>query len=320
MELKVILITIFTALVISFIVGLIIIPLFRKYKIGQLIRDDGPQEHLKKAGTPTLGGIMILVALLATVVIFAPFSLSIKLLVIATFSFALLGFIDDALIIARRDNHGLSAKQKFGGQIAIAIIICIFLGFQGFDQSVSLPGTALSLDLGWFYWPFIIFWIAGFVNAVNLTDGLDGLLAGSAIFSFATYLIISLFYTQYDIAIFAAAMIGALLGFLIFNRNPAKIFMGDTGSLAIGGALVMVSILTKTEILLIVIGGLYVIETLSVILQVFFFKTQKRRIFKMSPIHHHFELSGWSEWKVVLVFWSASLIFALIGLAIGVLL
>ncbi len=320
MDLKVILIMILTATAISFVVGLIIIPLFRKYNIGQLIRDDGPQEHLKKEGTLTLGGLMILASLLATVVAFAPLSFNIKLLLIATFSFALLGFLDDALIIARKDNKGISAKQKFGGQIVIAIILCIFLYFQGFDQSIYLPGTSLSLELGWFYWPFIIFWVVGFVNAVNLTDGLDGLLAGSAIISFLAYLVISLFTTQFDITIFTAAMIGALIGFLIFNRHPAKIFMGDTGSLAIGGALVMVAILTKTELLLIIIGGLYVIETLSVILQVFFFKTRGRRIFKMSPIHHHFELSGWSEWKVVLVFWSLSLIFALIGLGIGVLL
>lgn len=320
MDLKIIFITILTALVISFIVGLIIVPLFRKYNIGQLIRDDGPQEHLKKAGTPTLGGLMILISLLFTVVIFVPLSFNIKILLITTFGFALLGFLDDSLIVARKDNHGISARQKFGGQIVIALIICIFLYLQGFDQTLNLPGTSLSFDLGWFYWPFIVFWIVGFVNAVNLTDGLDGLLTGSAIISFFAYLVISISATQYDIAIFVTAMIGALIGFLIFNRHPAKIFMGDTGSLAIGGALVMVAILTKTELLLIIIGGLYVIETLSVILQVFFFKTKGRRIFKMSPIHHHFELSGWSEWKVVLVFWSASLVFATIGLICGVLL
>ncbi len=319
MDLKVILITIFTAFVIAFIVGLIMIPLLRKYNIGQLIRDDGPQEHLKKEGTPTLGGLMILVSLLATVVIFVPLSFNIKILLIATFGFALLGFLDDVLIIARKDNNGISAKQKFGGQIVIAIILCIFLYLQNFDQNVYIPGTSLGIDFGWFYWPFIIFWIVGFVNAVNLTDGLDGLLAGSSIISFLAYLVISVFTTQYDITIFTAAMIGALVGFLIFNRHPAKIFMGDTGSLAIGGALVTVAILTKTELLLIIIGGLYVIETLSVIIQVYFFQRKGRRVFKMSPIHHHFELSGWSEWKVVLVFWGVSLVFALTGLAIGVL-
>lgn len=320
MEVKVITLTIFVALAISFVAGFILIPLLRKYKVGQLIREDGPETHLKKEGTPTLGGLMILVALFVTVVAFVPISFNIKIILTATFSFALLGFLDDIIIVFRKNNRGLSTKQKFAGQIFIALVIYLMLYQSGFDQSISLPGTDLAFNLGWFYLPFIVFWIVGFTNAVNLTDGVDGLLAGSTIITFIAYLLISLAIGQYDITLFAAAMIGAVLGFLIFNRNPAQIFMGDTGSLAIGGALVTVAILTKTEILLILIGGLYVIETLSVILQVFFFKTQHRRIFKMSPIHHHFELSGWSEWKVTLVFWVISMIFAMLGVYIEVLL
>ncbi len=320
MEVKVITLTIFVALVISFVAGFILIPLLRKYNVGQLIRDDGPEMHLKKEGTPTLGGLMILVALFATVIAFIPFSFNIKIIMTATFSFGLLGFLDDIIIVLKNSNRGLSTKQKFGGQIFIALVIYFLLYQQGFDHSIYIPGTDWSLNLGWFYLPLIVFWIVGFTNAVNLTDGVDGLLAGSTIITFLAYLLISLYMGQYDITLFSAAMVGAVMGFLIFNRHPAQIFMGDTGSLAIGGALVTVAILTKTEILLILIGGLYVIETLSVILQVIFFKTQHRRIFKMSPIHHHFELSGWSEWKVTLVFWSVSLAFALLGVYIEVLL
>ena len=184
-----------------------------------------------------------------------------------------------------------------------------------FSTEIALPFD-LSIDLGVIYVAFIIFWLVGFSNAVNLTDGLDGLVSGLASVAFAAFGIIALMKDQADVAIFAFAVTGALLGFLLFNKNPAKVFMGDTGSLALGGALAMLSILTKSELMLLVVGLVFVIETLSVILQVGSFKLRKKRIFKMSPIHHHFELSGWSEWKVVIVFWSTGLVVAIIAVLV----
>lgn len=320
MELKIIFYTILTPLIISLVLGPIFIPILRKLKIGQSIRNDGPQEHLKKAGTPTLGAIIILIALIITVLTFAPFTFNIYILLSITLGFAFLGFLDDFIKIVKERNLGLTASQKLFGQIFIALILCYLLSMQGTDTKIFIPGTLFGLDLGWLYFLFVIFWVVGFANALNITDGLDGLLTGSGVISFGAYAIIALATTQFDIAIFSLAMVGALLGFLVYNVHPAKIFMGDTGSLGIGAALATISILTKTELLLLIIGGVYVIDTLSVIIQVFFFKTKGKRVFKMSPIHHHFELSGWSEWKVVIVFWTMGLIFATLGIFIGVLL
>ena len=210
-------------------------------------------------------------------------------------------------------NLGLTSLQKLIGQIFIAIAAFLLLRLGSFDTSVSIPYTDISIDFGILYIGFLIFWLVGFSNAVNLTDGLDGLVSGTASIAFAAFGVIALFNEQADIALFAFSVTGALLGFLIFNANPAKVFMGDTGSLALGGALAMISVLVKQELLLLLIGLVFVIETLSVILQVGSFKLRKKRIFKMSPIHHHFELSGWSEWKVVVVFWSTGCIVALIA-------
>ncbi len=319
MESKIIIYSILTPLIISLILGPFLIPLLRKLKIDQSIRDDGPQEHLKKAGTPTLGAIIFLIALIITVITFSPFTFNIYLLLSITLGFSFLGFLDDLIKIVKRRNLGLTASQKLFGQIFIALILCYLLYQQGFDTRVFLPGSQIGLDLGWLYFLLIIFWVVGFANALNITDGVDGLLAGSGAITFGAYTIIAIATTQFDIAIFSAAMVGALLGFLAYNIHPAKVFMGDTGSLGLGAALATISILTKTELLLIIIGGVYVIETLSVIIQVFFFKTKGKRIFKMSPIHHHFELSGWSEWKVVTIFWTVGLIFAALGIYIEVL-
>ncbi len=319
MELKIIFFTILTSLIISIILGPILIPLLRKLKIGQSIRDDGPELHLKKAGTPTLGAIIILIALIITVFKFSPFTFNIYILLLVTLGFGFLGFLDDFIKIVKKRNLGLSAKQKLLGQIFIALILCYFLYQQGFDTRIFFPGLSWGIDLGWLYYPFIIIWVVGFPNALNLTDGLDGLLAGSGAITFGAYSIIALSTTQFDISIFSAAMVGALLGFLVYNAHPAKVFMGDTGSLGIGAALATIAILTKTELLLLIIGGVYVLETLSVIIQVISFQTRGKRIFRMSPLHHHFELSGWSEWKVVTVFWVVGFIFAALGIYIEVL-
>src|SRR5690606_24502964 len=199
--------------------------------------------------------------------------------------------------IALKRNLGLTSKQKLLGQIVIAVVFYIVLKINDFSTAISIPFTDFQLELGWIYPLFIIFWLVGFSNAVNLTDGLDGLLSGTAAIAFGAFAILAWSGSQYDISVFAVAVVGAVLGFLVFNAHPAKVFMGDTGSLALGVAIDAIAILLKMELILIIIGGVFVIETLSVILQVASFKTTGKRIFKMSPLHHHYELSGWSEWR-----------------------
>ena len=313
--------TTLTILVSSFLLTVILapigIPVLRRLKFGQSIREEGPKSHMKKAGTPTMGGLIFLLAIIVSTIAVAMildlFTTQTVVLLLVLVGFGVIGFLDDGLKVIFKRNLGLTSLQKLIGQIAIAIAAFLLLRLGSFDTSVGIPYTDFSIDLGIVYVAFLIFWLVGFSNAVNLTDGLDGLVSGTASIAFAAFGVIALFNEQPDIALFAFAVTGALLGFLIFNANPAKVFMGDTGSLALGGALAMISVLVKQELLLLVIGLVFVIETLSVILQVGSFKLRKKRIFKMSPIHHHFELSGWSEWKVVIVFWSTGLIVALIA-------
>src|SRR5690625_2286191 len=201
----------------------------------------------------------------------------------------------------------------------IGLIFYFILRYVGFDTSIHLPGTDIKWELGWFYAVLIVFLLVGASNAVNLTDGLDGLLAGTAAIAFGAFAILAWFtQANNEIAIFSLAVVGALLGFLVFNAHPAKVFMGDTGSLALGGAIAAVAILTKLEIILVIIGGVFVIETLSVIIQVISFQTTGKRIFKMSPLHHHYELIGWSEWRIVTTFWFVGLLFAILGIYIEV--
>ena len=310
-----------TILVTSFILTVILapigIPMLRRLKFGQSIREEGPQSHMKKAGTPTMGGLIFLLSIIATTVVCGllldVFTTHTVVLLLVFIGFGIIGFLDDGIKVILKRNLGLTSLQKLIGQIVIAIAAFLLLRLGTFDTAITIPFTEWQLDLGMLYVAFLIFWLVGFSNAVNLTDGLDGLVAGTASIAFAAFGVLALFNEQADIALFAFAVTGALLGFLIFNANPAKVFMGDTGYLALGGALAMISVLIKQELLLLLIGLVFVIETLSVILQVGSFKLRKKRIFKMSPIHHHFELSGWSEWKVVLVFWSTGLVMALIA-------
>lgn len=306
-----------TAFLITTILAPLSIPLLRRLKFGQSIREEGPQSHMKKAGTPTMGGIIFLLAIIATTFIagtmYNLFTTHTVVILLVLVGFGVIGFLDDGIKVIFKRNLGLTSLQKLVGQIIIAIAAFMLLRLGTFSSAIEIPFTSFSIDLGIFYVGFLIFWLVGFSNAVNLTDGLDGLVAGTASIAFAAFGVIALFSEQADIALVAFAITGALLGFLIFNANPAKVFMGDTGSLALGGALAMISILVKAELLLLLVGLVFVIETLSVILQVGSFKLRKKRIFKMSPIHHHFELSGWSEWKVVVVFWSTGLIVALIA-------
>ena len=303
--------------VLTIILAPIGIPLLRRLKFGQSIREEGPQSHQKKAGTPTMGGLIFLISIIAVTIvcglIFELFTTQTIVLLIVFVGFGIIGFLDDGIKVILKRNLGLTSLQKLVGQIVISIAAFLLLQVGDFSTVIGIPFTEVELDFGVFYVAFLIFWLVGFSNAVNLTDGLDGLVAGTASIAFAAFGVIAMFNEQTDIALFTFAVTGALLGFLVFNANPAKVFMGDTGSLALGGALAMVSILVKEELLLLLIGLVFVIETASVILQVGSFKLRKKRIFKMSPIHHHFELSGWSEWKVVIVFWSTGLIVALIA-------
>lgn len=319
---QVIFFTILMGFLITVLLSPIFIPFLRRLKFGQSIREEGPKSHQKKSGTPTMGGVMILFSILITTLVmtgkFAEPTVKTWLLLIATAGFGLLGFLDDFIKVVMKRNLGLTSKQKLLGQIIISVVFYLIFKQSGFSTDIHIPFVDQSIDLGWFFVFLIIFWLVGFSNAVNLTDGLDGLVSGTAAIAFGAYAVLAWNQSQFEIAIFSVAVVGAVLGFLVFNAHPAKVFMGDTGSLALGGALAAVAILTKLEFLLIIIGGVFVIETLSVILQVISFKTTGKRIFRMSPLHHHYELSGWSEWRVVVTFWSVGLLFAILGIYIEV--
>lgn len=311
---------------VGFILTVLLTPLFipalKRMKFGQSIREEGPKSHMKKAGTPTMGGLVFLLSIVLTTLgvslYFNMLTTQTIVLLLVLVGFGVIGFLDDFIKVVLKRNLGLTSLQKLIGQIILAIAAFFLLKPGPAFTSLAIPFTDWSIDLGVAYVAFMIFWLVGFSNAINLTDGLDGLVSGTASIAFSAFGVIALVYDQTSLAIFAFAVTGALLGFLIFNANPAKVFMGDTGSLALGGALAMLSILVKQELLLLLIGIVFVAETLSVILQVISFKTTGKRIFKMSPLHHHFELSGWSEWKVVVVFWSTAFLAAFVAVMLEV--
>ncbi|WP_214827120.1 phospho-N-acetylmuramoyl-pentapeptide-transferase [Exiguobacterium algae] len=294
------------------------IPALHKLKFGQEIREEGPDWHQKKSGTPTMGGMIILLAILVGFVVsivFGEAAVGFGTLLFVTLAFGVIGFLDDYLKVVNKRNLGLTSLQKLIGQIIVSVLFAWFLSLGGeLDTTISIPFTSIAFETGWFYIAIVIFWLVGFSNAVNLTDGLDGLVSFSAIPTFAFFGIYAVGQDEVGIAWFAFSVVGALLGFLVFNKYPAKIFMGDTGSLALGGAVAGLALMLKLELLLVFVGIIFVIETLSVILQVISFKTTGKRIFKMSPIHHHFEMVGWSEWRIVLTFGGISLITAVLSL------
>lgn len=316
MEFNLIMITLVVAFILSVILSPLFIPLLRRLKFGQQIRSDGPQGHFKKAGTPTMGGIIILLALSLAFLRFSDKTMEFMIIIVASLGYGLIGFLDDYIKIIFKRSLGLTARQKLFGQLVIAAVICFMLNAINHSTALGIPFTHISLELGWMYYLVVIIMLLGASNAVNITDGLDGLLSGTTAIAFGAFAIIAMKYTEPEAALFSAAMVGAVLGFLVFNAHPAKIFMGDTGSLGIGGGLAAVAILTKSELLLVIIGGVFVLEMLSVIIQVISFKTRGKRVFKMSPIHHHFELSGWSEWAIVITFWIVGLAFAAVGIII----
>jgi phospho-N-acetylmuramoyl-pentapeptide-transferase len=320
---QVIFYTIITGFLITVLLSPIFIPFLRRLKFGQSIREEGPKSHQKKSGTPTMGGLMILLSVtLSTLIMIFKFSepsQEIYLLLFVMLSFGLLGFIDDFIKVVMKRNLGLTSRQKLIGQIVISVIFYLFYRrADSFVPEISIPGTDIAIYVGWFYLLIVIFWLVGFSNAVNLTDGLDGLVSGTSAIAFGTFAVLAWNQSQYDISIFAVAVVGAVLGFLVFNAHPAKVFMGDTGSLALGGAIAAIALLTKLELVLVIVGLVFVIETLSVILQVASFKTTGKRIFKMSPLHHHYELVGWSEWRVVVTFWSVGLLSAVLAIYLEV--
>ncbi|HEX6922618.1 MAG TPA: phospho-N-acetylmuramoyl-pentapeptide-transferase [Bacillales bacterium] len=319
---KVLIITIIASFLIAVLLSPLVIPALRRLKFGQFIRDEGPKSHQKKAGTPTMGGVIIIVSLLITVIAvslkFASLSLEVYLLLFVTVGHALLGFFDDYIKVTKKRNLGLTSKQKLLGQLIIAAIFYLGLVKANIATTIAIPGTDMVYDLHSFYFLLVLFMLIGASNGTNLTDGLDGLLPGTAAIAFGAYAVLAWNTLNLDVAIFAAAVVGSLLGFLVFNAHPAKIIMGDTGSLALGGGIAALAIMTKMEIILIIIGGIFVIETLSVIIQVVSFKTTGRRVFKMSPLHHHYDLSGWSEWRIVVTFWFVGFLFAALGIYIKV--
>jgi len=324
-----------SALAISLLLGPWLVRRLREFQIGQVIRQEGPQSHRAKAGTPTMGGLLILTAAFVPTLLWADLTNAyVWIAMLTTAAFGAIGFADDYLKIVRRNHHGLLPRYKMGWQIAVALVVGIVLMVlreQGaYNTRLIFPFfKGLIPDLGWFYLPFVVFVLVAWSNAVNLTDGLDGLAISTFTIAAATftalayvtghrvladYLLLVRFPQSAELTVFCGALVGASLGFLWYNAYPAEIFMGDVGSLALGAAIATVATLIKQELLLVVVGGVFVAEALSVVIQVGSFKLTGKRVFKMAPLHHHFELSGWSEPKVYARFVIVGIIFALFSL------
>lgn len=323
----------FTGMVVYFLFGGLLIRYLKRHQFWQAVRDDGPVEHLNKGTTPTMGGLLLWSGVFISVILWArwdnPF---IPLVAGVSLAYGLIGFFDDYKKVILRDPHGLRARYKFPLQVLVGVIAALIL-FDGigFDENLSLPFfKTVSPNLGWLYIPFAVFLIVGVSNAVNLTDGLDGLVTMPSVMAFmaygvlayvaghsaiADYLNVPFIPGSGELSVFCMAIVGACIGFLWFNGQPAQVFMGDVGSLPIGAALAMVAIITKNELLLMLVGGIFMLETLSVIAQVVSFKLTGKRVFKMAPLHHHFELKGWKESKVIIRFWIIAFILAMLSLS-----
>ncbi len=307
------------ALVLALIFGKLLIPVLRRLKFGQEIREEGPKWHAKKSGTPTMGGLIFIIAAIVmcavcyTIGVLAgidvPAGSEILMLLAVSVAFGVIGFIDDYIKVILKRNLGLTAKQKFLLQLVASVaFMCWAVYGEGISTVVKIPFTGIEADFGMFFIPFAVFVILGTVNSVNLTDGLDGLATSITIIVALFFVLFAQFgaFPNDAAALFAAILAGGLIGFLFYNKYPAKVFMGDTGSLFLGGAVCSMAILMEQPLALLIVGLVYVVETLSVILQVISFKTTGKRLFKMSPIHHHFEMCGWSERKIVAVFTSVT--------------
>ncbi|MFH5836379.1 phospho-N-acetylmuramoyl-pentapeptide-transferase [Proteiniclasticum sp. C24MP] len=295
----------------ALIIGPYIIGKLRSFKFGQNVRLDGPESHLAKQGIPSMGGFIFLSVLTVMGTILSGFSTKVLFMIFVTLSFGLIGFLDDYLKVKKKSSDGLSAKHKMLYLLIFGLLAGSVLYF-GFDyNSIMIPFLSREISLGILYIPFVVIFFAAVTNAVNLTDGIDGLSSSVTIVVLLFFVLVSLASENTQVLFFSLTLIGSLIGFLYFNRFPARVFMGDTGSLALGGAVGILSLLTRTELLLILVGIVYVIETLSVIIQVGYFKKTGKRVFKMAPIHHHFEALGWKETKIVRVFSLVTLIMVL---------
>lgn len=313
------LITALTALSVSLLIGPPIIRILHQLKFGQSVRSDGPQTHLKKAGTPTMGGILIFIAMVSGLLVTRHFSRPVIALLFVTLGFGLIGLIDDLIIIITKKSLGLKARQKLFAQIVIAGITAFFLLQDPMATTQWVPFLNFRLifsDFGWgnpLFLIFAVFVMVASSNAVNLTDGLDGLSAGTTAIAISALGVLALLQNFMDLAIFASALVGACIGFIWFNGPPAQVFMGDTGSLALGAALGGLALFSRSSLFLPIIGGVFVAETLSVIIQVFSFKFTGKRVFRMSPLHHHFELGGMLEPQIMLRFWMVGIVLAILG-------
>ena len=314
-------------LMVAYFLTVLMLPRLIKYlhvlKFGQAIREEGPQSHMHKKGTPTMGGISFIIAIVISLIV-AMFldSSNIQyyiLFIYTTISFSIIGYIDDMLIVVKKKNDGLAPRKKLMLQIIFSVIFYILVTFIYKDVNyIHIPVFDYNLNISYFYIIFLVFWQTGFSNAVNLTDGLDGLATSVTIITTSTFALLAYKENNFPVLVFCLTIVGALVGFLLFNRNPAKIFMGDTGSLALGGILAAISVILHKEVAFLFIGLVYILETLSVIIQVAYFKKTGKRIFKMSPLHHHFELSGYGEVKTVYIFVIIAVISSAIGYFVGV--
>lgn len=303
-----------TAFIVCALLGPVLIPYLHKLKFGQSIRECGPASHMKKSGTPTMGGLMMLAALVLAL-FWGKFTPHVLIALVLTVGHAVIGFIDDYIKVVMKRNLGLTAKQKFLLQFILAGAYVYFAETHMQDTSLWLPLLNITVDCGWAYYALAFILLVGTTNAVNLTDGLDGLVSFVSIPVTLAFAFIAYMQGMLDVSGFALGLTGACVGFLLFNRHPAQVFMGDTGSLALGGGVAALALLTHTELLLVIIGGIYVAEATSVIIQVGYFRmTGGKRFFRMAPLHHHFELGGWNEVKVVQVFTLVSVLLSAVGL------
>ena len=314
-------------LMVAYFLTVLMLPRLIKYlhvlKFGQAIREEGPQSHMHKKGTPTMGGISFIIAIVISLIVAmfldSPNIQYYILFIYTTISFSIIGYIDDMLIVVKKKNDGLAPRKKLMLQILFSVIFYILVTFIYKDVNyIHIPVFDYNLNISYFYIIFLVFWQTGFSNAVNLTDGLDGLATSVTIITTSTFASLAYKENNFPVLVFCLTIVGALVGFLLFNRNPAKIFMGDTGSLALGGILAAISVILHKEVAFLFIGLVYILETLSVIIQVAYFKKTGKRIFKMSPLHHHFELSGYGEVKTVYIFVIIAVISSAIGYFVGV--
>lgn len=309
--------------IMAVIIGLILIPVLKRINFGQRISEYVGESHRKKEGTPTMGGIIFIIPTILAILFFVidgriQMSYNLLIIMVVFVLYAFIGFLDDFLSLKRGKNEGLTVIQKFIAQIIVAIIFfIIYMKYNG-NTYFTVSTLGINIDLGWFYGVFILILLVGFSNAVNLTDGLDGLSGGLSAIAFVAFALISLFIGKEDVGIFCFVLTGAIAGFLMFNAYPARVFMGDTGSLALGAVLATVAILTRREITLFVIGLIFCLEALSVMLQVFWYTLKEKRIFLMTPIHHHFERKGYEEPDIVKGFWLAGIICAVLGIFFAV--